>query len=85
VSDDASSNGLHHLVVPARAPGRREAFIADDLDRAGVYAKTDIRAGRTAFLKRGADYQRRGIQQYFCTGSKIADSSAFLLRSTARA
>ncbi|MGQ0752668.1 MAG: YciI family protein [Betaproteobacteria bacterium] len=55
-----------------------EAFVADDpLSRAGVYEKIDIRRWSNSFLKRAADYTRKGMQQYLCAGSKIPDAAAF--------
>jgi uncharacterized protein YciI len=54
-----------------------DQFLADEpLNRAGVYDRIDIRRWSNSFQKRQADYQRKGMQQFLCTGSKIADTAA---------
>jgi uncharacterized protein YciI len=50
------------------------------LTRAGVYEKIDIRRWSNSYLKRAADYRRKGMQQYLCTGSKIPDATDFFAR-----
>jgi uncharacterized protein YciI len=51
-----------------------EQFVADDpLNKAGVYARVDIHRWSNSFQKRQADYQRKGMQQFLCTGSKVDD------------
>ena len=81
VSDDASQTLATTWFVQLENRAAAEAFIADDpLNRAGVYDRTDIRRWSNSFLKRAADYKRKGMQQYFCTGSKIADSAPFFAR-----
>ena len=78
VSDDASETLATTWFVQLENRAAAEAFIADDpLNRAGVYEKTDIRRWSNSFLKRAADYKRRGMQQYFCTGSKIPGAAPF--------
>src|SRR5581483_11536227 len=41
------------------------------------YDRVDIRRWSNSFLKRAADYRRKGLQQYLCTGSKISDPALF--------
>ena len=54
-----------------------DQFLADEpLNKAGVYARVDIHRWSNSFAKRQADYQRKGMQQFLCTGSKIADTGA---------
>jgi len=78
VSDDASETLATTWFVQLDNRAAAEAFAADDpLNRAGVYEKTDIRRWSNSFLKRAADYERKGMQQYFCTGSKIANAAPF--------
>ena len=78
VTDDASATLATTWFVQLEDRAAAEAFIADDpLSRAGVYARTDIRRWSNSFLKRAVDYQRKGMQQYFCTGSKIPDAASF--------
>ena len=51
-----------------------EQFVADDpLNKAGVYARVDIHRWSNSFQKRQADYRRKGMQQFLCTGSKVDD------------
>ena len=78
VSDDASAVLATTWFVQLDDRAAAEAFVADDpLSRAGVYEKTDIRRWSNSFLKRAADYKRRGMQQYLCTGSKIPGAAPF--------
>ena len=78
VSDDASNTLATTWFVQLADRAAAEAFIANDpLNRAGVYEKTDIRRWSNSFQKRAADYRRKGMQQYFCTGSKISDAPFF--------
>jgi len=81
VSDDASTVLATTWFVQLDDRAAAEAFVADDpLSRAGVYAKTDIRRWSNSFMKRAADYERKGMQQYFCTGSKIPGAAPFFAR-----
>ena len=81
VSDDASATLATTWFVQLADRAAAEAFVAaDPLNRAGVYDRTDIRRWSNSYLKRAADYRRKGLQQYFCTGSKIADAAAFFAK-----
>jgi uncharacterized protein YciI len=78
VSDDGSAVLATTWFVQLDNRAAAEAFVANDpLNRAGVYEKVDIRRWSNSFLKRAADYRRKGLQQYLCTGSKITDAAAF--------
>jgi uncharacterized protein YciI len=78
VSDDASRTLATTRFVQLDDRAAAEAFVASDpLSHAGVYERTDIRRWSNSFLRRAADYQRKGMQQYLCTGSKIADAAPF--------
>lgn len=56
-----------------------EAFIATDpLALAGVYDRIEIKRWSNSFIKRASDYQRKGLKQYFYTGSKIENAEAFI-------
>jgi uncharacterized protein YciI len=78
VSDDASAALATTWFVQADDRAAAQAFVANDpLNRAGVYERVDIRRWSNSFLKRAADYARKGMQQYLCTGSKIADAAPF--------
>jgi uncharacterized protein YciI len=81
VSDDARRTLATTWFVQLDDRASAEAFIMDDpLNRAGVYGKTDIRRWSNSFLRRASDYQRKGLQQYLCTGSKIANAPEFFAR-----
>ena len=81
MSDDASRTLATTWFVQLDDRDAAEAFIANDpLRRAGVYDRTDIRRWSNSFLERAADYERKGMQQYFCTGSKIPDAAAFFAK-----
>ena len=81
VSDDATATLATTWFVQLDDRAAAEAFVANDpLNRAGVYAKTDIRRWSNSFLRRAADYQRKGRQQYLCTGSKIPGAAPFFAR-----
>ena len=78
VSDDASAVLATTWFVQLDDRAAAQVFIADDpLNRAGVYERTDIRRWSNSFLKRAADYRRKGLQQYLCTGSKTPGAAAF--------
>ena len=78
VSEDASAVLATTWFAQLDDRAAAEAFVADDpLNRAGIYEKTDIRRWSNSFLKRAADYRRKGLQQYLCTGSKIPDAAPF--------
>ncbi len=56
-----------------------EAFAADDpLAKAGVYDRTDIRRWSNSFIKRQADYARKGEQQFLYFGWKIPNAAPFI-------
>jgi uncharacterized protein YciI len=56
-----------------------EQFLAEEpLNKAGVYQRVDFHRWSNSFLNRQADYQRKGLQQFLCTGSKIADTATLL-------
>ena len=51
-----------------------DAFLADEpLNKAGVYASTEVNRWSNSFGKRQDDYARKGMQQFLCMGSKIDD------------
>src|SRR5262245_27932114 len=81
VSDDASATLATTWFVQLEDRTATEAFVAaDPLQRVGVYERTDIRRWSNSFLRRAADYRRKGMQQYFCTGSKIPDAATFFAK-----
>ena len=78
VTDDASRTLATTWFVQIDDRAAAEAFVENDpLSRAGVYERVDIRRWSNSFLKRAADYPRKGMQQYLCTGSKISNPPFF--------
>jgi uncharacterized protein len=58
-----------------------EQFVANEpLNKAGVYDRVDIHRWSNSFQKRQADYRRKGLQQFLCTGSKLADAPEFFAK-----
>ena len=51
-----------------------QLLAGEPLNKAGVYESIDIHRWSNSFQKRQADYQRKGMQQYLCTGSKVDDT-----------
>jgi hypothetical protein len=81
VSDDGTETLATTWFVQLEDRTAAESFAAaDPLSTAGVYDRIDIRRWSNSFLKRAADYQRKGLQQYFCTGSKITDADDFIAK-----
>lgn len=81
VSDDGTETLATTWFVQLDDRAAAEAFAAaDPLNLAGVYDRIDIRRWSNSFLKRAADYKRKGLEQYFCTGSKIVDATGFIAR-----
>lgn len=55
-----------------------DEFVADEpLSRAGVYDRVEIQRWSNSFQKRAADYRRRGLQQFLCTGPKTGAPEFF--------
>ena len=55
-----------------------DKFVADEpLHKAGVYARVEIQRWSNSFGKRAADYQRKGLQQFLCTGPKTGTPEFF--------
>ena len=55
-----------------------DKFIADEpLNKAGVYQRVDIHRWSNSFGKRAADYRRKGLQQFLCTGPKTGTPEFF--------
>jgi uncharacterized protein len=55
-----------------------QEFIANEpMNKAGVYGRIDIHRWSNSFQQRQADYRRKGMQQFLCTGSKTTDTPGF--------
>jgi uncharacterized protein YciI len=54
------------------------AFVAGDpMNKAGVYQSVDIHRWSNSFGRRAADYRRKGLQQFLCTGPKTGTPEFF--------
>jgi uncharacterized protein YciI len=81
VSDDASKTLATTWFVQLDDRAAAEAFVANDpLKHAGVYERVDIKRWSNSFLKRAAEFKRKGLQQYLCTGSKIPNAPEFFAK-----
>ena len=55
-----------------------DKFVADEpMNKAGVYARVEIQRWSNSFGKRAADYSRKGLQQFLCTGPKTGTPEFF--------
>jgi uncharacterized protein YciI len=51
-----------------------DAFVAGEpMNKAGLYRSVEVHRWSNSFLKRAADYRRKGLQQFLCTGPKTAE------------
>jgi uncharacterized protein YciI len=78
VSDDGSEplGTCYFMQLDDRAMA--DQFVAEEpLNKAGVYARVEIQRWSNSFLKRAADYKRKGLQQFLCTGPKTGTPEFF--------
>ena len=55
-----------------------DKFVAEEpLKKAGVYERVDIHRWSNSFGKGAADYHRKGLQQFLCTGPKTGTPEFF--------
>src|SRR5882757_4739823 len=55
-----------------------DAFVTNEpLHKAGVYQRVEIHRWSNSFGKRAADYRRKGLQQFLCTGPKTGTPEFF--------
>jgi uncharacterized protein YciI len=55
-----------------------DAFVAGEpMSKAGVYQRIEIHRWSNSFQKRAADYRRKGMQQFLCTGPKTGSPEFF--------
>ena len=55
-----------------------DKFVAEEpLNKAGVYERVDIHRWSNSFERRAADYHRKGMQQFLCTGPKTGTPEFF--------
>lgn len=78
VSDDGRDTLGTSFFMQIDGRAAAEDFLAHEpLNKAGVYGLIDIHRWSNSFQKRQADYRRKGMQQFLCTGSKLANAPEF--------
>ena len=78
VSDDGRDTLGTSFFIQLDDRAAAEEFLANEpLNKAGVYERIDIHRWSNSFQKRQADYRRKGLQQFLCTGSKLANAPDF--------
>jgi uncharacterized protein YciI len=76
VSDDGLDTLGTSFFVQLTDRSAVEEFIANEpLNKAGVYQHVYIHRWSNSFQKHQDDYQRKGMQQFLCTGSKITNTA----------
>jgi hypothetical protein len=78
VSDDGGATLGTSFFMQIDDRAAAEKFIADEpLNQAGVYQRVEIHRWSNSFQKRAADYARKGLQQFLCTGPKTGTPEFF--------
>ncbi len=55
-----------------------DRFVANEpMRKAGMYQRVEIHRWSNSFQKRAADYARKGLQQFLCTGAKTGTAEFF--------
>jgi uncharacterized protein YciI len=71
VSDDGRETLGTSFFMQLDDRAAADAFVAEEpMSKAGVYGKVEIHRWSNSFQKRVADYRRKGLQQFLCTGPK---------------
>jgi uncharacterized protein YciI len=78
VSDDGAETLGTAFFMQLDDRAAADAFIAaEPMNKAGVYARSEIHRWSNSFGKRAADYRRKGLQQFLCTGPKTGTPEFF--------
>jgi len=78
VSDDGAETLGTSFFMQLDDRAAADAFVADEpMNKAGVYGRVDIHRWSNSFQKRAADYKRKGLQQFLCTGPKTGTPEFF--------
>jgi uncharacterized protein len=78
VSDDGSDTLGTTFFMQLDDRTAAERFVANEpMNGAGVYQQVDIHRWSNSFQKRAADYARKGLQQFLCTGPKTGTPEFF--------
>ena len=78
VSDDGSETLGTAFFMQLDDRAAADQFVADEpMNKAGVYERVEIHRWSNSFGKRAADYARKGMQQFLCTGPKTGTPEFF--------
>jgi len=78
VSDDGAETLGTAFFMQLDDRAAADAFVAaEPMNKAGVTARIEIHRWSNSFGKRAADYQRKGMQQFLCTGPKTGTPDFF--------
>jgi len=81
VSDDGRETLGSSFFMQLDNRAAADAFVANEpLNKAGLYQSIEVHRWSNSFGKRAADYARKGLQQFLCTGSKIPNSVEFFAK-----
>lgn len=73
VSDDGRETLGTSFFIQFDDRAAADAFVAaEPMNKAGVFARVEIHRWSNSFGKRAADYRRKGLQQFLCTGPKTS-------------
>jgi uncharacterized protein YciI len=78
VSDDGRDTLGTSFFMQLDDRAAADAFVANEpMNKAGVFARVEINRWSNSFGKRAADYRRKGMQQFLCTGPKTGTNEFF--------
>ena len=78
VSDDGRDTLGTSFFMQLDDRAAADAFVAcEPMNKAGVYQRVEIHRWSNSFQKRAADYRRKGMQQFLCTGPKTGSPEFF--------
>src|SRR5260370_16509540 len=78
VSDDGRDTLGTSFFMQLDARAAADKFVANEpLNKAGLYQRVEIHRWSNSFGKRAADYRRKGLQQFLCTGPKTGTPEFF--------
>jgi uncharacterized protein YciI len=77
IQDGRDTLGTSFL-MPLDDRAALDKFVADEpMNKARVYQRVEIHRWSNSFQKRAADYARKGLQQFLCTGPKTSTPEFF--------
>ena len=78
VSDDGRDTLGTSFFMQLDDRAAADQFVANEpLNQAGLYRQIDVHRWSNSFGKRAADYRRKGLQQFLCTGPKTGTNEFF--------